>query len=48
MRLAGRNVFNAISADFSGPPADPTLAPSIRADAPSPLRTVRLEGTIRF
>ena len=48
VRLAGRNVFNAISADFSGPPADPTLAPSIRADAPSSLRTVRLEGTIRF
>jgi iron complex outermembrane receptor protein len=48
IRLSGRNVFNAVSADFSGPPADPTLAPSIRVDAPSPLRSVRLEATIRF
>lgn len=48
VRVAGRNVFNDISADFSGPPADPTLAPSIRAESPSPLRTIRLEGTFRF
>jgi len=48
VRVAGRNVFNAVSADFSGPPADPTLAPSIRVDSPSPLRSVRLEATFRF
>jgi iron complex outermembrane recepter protein len=48
LRLAARNIFNDISADFSGPPADPTLAPSIRVDAPSPLRSVRIEGTMRF
>lgn len=48
IRLSARNVFNDVSADFSGPPADPTLAPSIRVDSPSPLRSVRLEGTFRF
>lgn len=48
LRVSGRNIFNDISADFSGPPADPTLAPSIRVDAPSPLCTIRIEGTLRF
>lgn len=48
LRLSARNLFNDVSADFSGPPADPTLHPSIRVDAPSPLRSVRLEGTFRF
>lgn len=48
LRVSARNVFNDVSADFSGPPADPTLAPSIRVDAPSPLRSVRIEGTLRF
>lgn len=48
LRAAARNLFNAVSADFSGPPADPTLDPSIRVDAPSPLRTIRVEATYRF
>lgn len=48
LRVSARNIFNDVSADFSGPPADPTLAPSIRVDAPSPLRSVRIEGTLRF
>lgn len=48
LRLSVRNLFNDVSADFSGPPADPTLAPSIRVDAPSPLRSIRIEGTVRF
>ncbi len=48
LRASARNIFDALSVDFSGPPADPTLAPSIRADSPSALRTIRVEGTLRF
>lgn len=48
VRLSARNLFNDVSADFSAPPADPTLAPSIRIESPSPLRSVRLEATLRF
>lgn len=48
VRISGSNLFNDQSADFSGPPADPTLDPSIRIDAPSPLRAVRLAASYRF
>ncbi|WP_286829575.1 MULTISPECIES: TonB-dependent receptor [Kordiimonas] len=46
--LSGTNIFNAVSADFSGPPADPTLDPSITVDAPSQMRTIYLQGSFRF
>lgn len=48
IRASARNLFNDVSADFSAPPADPTLDPSIRIEAPSPLRQIRLEATLRF
>ncbi|HWI85343.1 MAG TPA: TonB-dependent receptor [Sphingomonas sp.] len=48
LRAAVRNLFNDVSADFSAPPADPTLHPSIRIESPSPLRTIRIEATYRF
>lgn len=46
--LNARNITNEISADFSGPPADPTIDPSVRVEAPSPLRTVRIDARVRF
>jgi len=48
LELIGRNVNDSLSADFSGPPADPTLGPGVRADAPSPLRTVTLQARYVF
>jgi len=46
--LAATNLTNAVSADFSGPPADPTIDPSITVDSPSQLRMIYLQGRIRF
>lgn len=46
--LAATNITNAISADFSGPPADPTIDPSITVDSPSQMRTIYIQGKFRF
>lgn len=48
INLVGTNITNSISADFSGPPADPTIAPSITVDSPSQLRTIYLQASFRF
>lgn len=56
LSLIGTNVTNEVVTDFSGPPAAPVGAlfgaptgdQGITADAPSPLRTIRVVGTYNF
>ncbi len=48
LSLVGTNVTNAISADFSFPPPDPTLPPSVLIESPAPLRAIWLQATTRF
>ena len=48
LELVATNVTNAISADFSFPPPDPTLAPSVRIESPTPARQITLRASARF
>ena len=43
--LAGRNLGNRVTADFSGPTPDPTAPPS---STPARLRTVTVSGWVKF
>jgi iron complex outermembrane receptor protein len=46
--LAGTNLTNALSADFSSRAPGPTLGPGARSEAPAPLRTITLQVRTRF
>jgi hypothetical protein len=48
LELVATNVTNAISADFSFPPPDPTLAPSVRIESPTPARQITLRASAKF
>jgi iron complex outermembrane receptor protein len=56
LSLIGTNLTDEVVTDFSGPPAGPVGAlfgaptgdQGITADAPSPLRTIRLQATYNF